>query len=180
MQSEYGWNRRYDRFEVFKWIRFERAFRRRLNFSDISTNMEDTDWKPIMKISMALFFWKKGYWKIRLGKKSEKKRTMQKFMENHEKNLVSTKLSIRHFDIFSKWQMAVKVYQLFATVLRWSLENLKKKYQIYRSIDEEGREKKKSCFAKKYIDGVNLSDFQQIQVKFHQLFATVIRWSLEN
>ena len=27
---------------------------------------------------------------------------------------------------------------------------------------------------------VNLSDFQQIQVKFHQLFATVMRRSLEN
>ena len=26
----------------------------------------------------------------------------------------------------------------------------------------------------------NLSDFQQIQVQFYQLFATVMRWSLEN
>ena len=43
---------------------------------------------------------------------------------------------------------------------------------------ERGRKEEKSCFAKKYIDGVNLSDFWQIQVKFYQLFATVVRWSL--
>ena len=43
-------------------------------------------------------------------------------------------------------QIQVQFYQLFATVLRWSLENLKKNYQIYRSID---RKEEKSCFAKK-------------------------------
>ena len=40
-------------------------------------------------------------------------------------------------------EIQVKFYQLSATVIRWSLENLKTKYQNYRSFDEVEEEKKK-------------------------------------
>ena len=43
------------------------------------------------------------------------------------------------------------------------------KLEIYRSNTGKGKER----------IGERLRDFQQIQVKFYQLFATVLRWSLE-
>ena len=78
--------------------------------------------------------------------------------------------------------MAVKFYQLFANSLRWrSLENLKKK-KITKMIVRLTRERKKGRkkLNKQTNKFENLSDFQQIQVQFYQLFATVLRWSLEN
>jgi len=44
------------------------------------------------------------------------------------------------------------------------------KLEIYRSNTGKGKER----------IGERLRDFQQIQVKFYQLFATAMRWSLEN
>ena len=90
-------------------------------------------------------------------------------------------------------QIQVKFYQLFATVLRWSLEKFEEK--IYKYIvrltggRRKGRKKlnkqtnkvlksKENSLTNKQTK--NLSDFHQILVKFYQLFATVIRWSLEN
>ena len=56
-------------------------------------------------------------------------------------------------------QIQVKFYQLFATVLRWSLENLKRNYQTYRSFDEreEGRKEEK-CLTNKQTNKVNFKN----------------------
>ena len=55
-------------------------------------------------------------------------------------------------------QIQVKFYQLFATVMRWSLENFRKSYPNYRSFDEKGR-KKLFCkeIAKKSQKGPKMS-----------------------
>ena len=80
-------------------------------------------------------------------------------------------------------QIQVKFYQLFATVIRWSLWKFEKKLPNL-SFDwrERGRKEEKRAVLQRNSQKVtkiwNLSDFQQIQVKFYQLFATVIRWSL--
>ena len=50
----------------------------------------------------------------------------------------------------------------------------------YRSNTGKGKERIWERYRQKEEKLENLSDFQQIQVKFYQLFATVIRWSLEN
>ena len=82
-------------------------------------------------------------------------------------------------------EIQVKFYQLFATVIRWSLWKFEKKLPNL-SFDwrERGRKEEKRAVLQRNSQKVtkiwNLSDFQQIQVKFYQLFATVLRWSLEN
>ena len=101
--------------------------------------------------------------------------------------------------------MAVQSYQLFANTIRWSLEDLKnwwisKKKLISMHIGhcQIAAKKKKWKFrlglTNKQTKEIliskensltnkqtkNLRGFHQILVKFYQLFATVLRWSLEN
>ena len=49
----------------------------------------------------------------------------------------------------------------------------------YRSNTGKGKERIWERYRQKEEKLENLRDFQQIQVKFYQLFATVLRWSLE-
>ena len=50
----------------------------------------------------------------------------------------------------------------------------------YRSNTGKGKERiLRERYRQKEEKLENLRDFQQIQVKFYQLFATVLRWSLE-
>ena len=57
------------------------------------------------------------------------------------------------------------------------------KLEIFISVPYRSNKGKKEGIWRRYrqteVKLENLRDFQQIQVKFYQLFATVLRWSLE-
>ena len=80
-------------------------------------------------------------------------------MKEGEKERGKTREITSFLSILSDFQqIQVKFYQLFATVMRWSLENFRKSYPNYRSFDEKGR-KKLFCkeIAKKSQKGPKMS-----------------------
>ena len=73
-----------------------------------------------------------------------------------------------------EWKMMVITHQI-----------KEEKFEIfisvpYRSNKGKGKERIWQRYRQTEEKLDNLSDFQQIQAKFYQLFATVLRWSLEN
>ena len=85
----------YDRFEVLKLTRFESGFRICKNFWDISTNAKDTGFffQPKKEEEKQKMVFQVSWFRCHIVRIQGKK---------ERRNLVSTKLSIRHFDIFSK------------------------------------------------------------------------------
>ena len=91
--------------------------------------------------------------------KEEKLEICIKSVYRYERKKGKTREITSFLSILSDFQqIQVKFYQLFATVMRWSLENFRKSYPNYRSFDEKGR-KKLFCkeIAKKSQKGPKMS-----------------------
>ena len=138
-------------------------------------------WARAVFLTPKVAFWK-AWMKNKVTTHQNKEERIEKIeLVSYRSNTGKGKGRIWERSYFEEIQ--VKFYQLFATVIRWSLWKFEKKLPNL-SFDwrERGRKEEKRAVLQRNSQKVtkiwNLSDFQQIQVKFYQLFARVIRWSL--
>ena len=122
---------------------------------------------------------------VRLGKIS---RYLRRTFSHQKGKMGNTRWQLANFDNF--WLRAVFFTPKVAFWKAWMKNKVfgnqikEEKLEIfasvpYRSIRGEGKERICERYRQKEVKLENLRDFQQIQVKFYQLFATVLRWSLE-